>query len=347
MPDQAETDERCGDDRQLPIQRGLSLAAGAFAASFDSAIAEATMSRRQQAWIAGMQGEEAAAAAMGARIEAAERRATGFLGELARAYAGAPLPEAGHFLVSGRVRESEASRPGLKVSALDRGGKALTCADTGPGGAFELRIASGDKAVLMVADAQGKPLMIDDRLFDVVPGRSEHVELDLARARKPCPDGPDLSGWTVMPDLVGTLLEEAVAAARQAGLKLAEIRLAPQSERIRAVVATDPAAGRLLAPGAPVTLTIAADPDKFDRELAGAILIAEGAGKLSAEAIVRMLGALALRKITGLEKLAAAARKDDAGFAELTGLSLREAGGMRAAFARVMERFEALRGGRT
>lgn len=344
MPDQAETAER--GDTQLSLQRALSLTAGAFAAAFDVAVADATISRRQRDWAAGREDGEAAVAAIGARIDAAERRASAFFGGLARAYAAAPPPEAGLFVISGRVTDGEIGKPGLKVSALDRRGQALTCGDTGVAGAFLLQVKSGEEAVLMVAGKEGKPLMIDDRVLRVVPGQSEHVELDLAKARKPCPEGPDLSGWTVVPDLVGRPVEEAVAAVREAGLKLAEIQLAPAGERLRAVVATDPAAGRLLAPRAPVTLMVGANPERFDRGLAESILRAEGDAKLDAEAVARMFAGLADRKITGLEKLAAAARKDDAGFAELAGLKPREAATMRPALERVMTRFESLRGSR-
>lgn len=324
---------------EAPAERLLALMTGHFAGGYDAAAARLTMDRKHRRWLEG-QGRlsPAARAVMDARIEAGVRETGARLDDLGRAVA-APVPRAGTAMVSGRVVKDRTGQPGLIVSAIARGGKALACGETGGGGTFRFAVDGGEDAVLTVSDPKGETLLVDDRVFPVAPGTAFYRELDLsAGQRRPCPDGPDLSDRKVMPDLVGWPLDKARGAAREQGIEIAGVELRESKEAAHIVLATDPPAGRLLPDPPRCKLVISAPAGREDVvATAAALMKAQDSIKLADTLIDRMAAGLSGDAAADRDALEKLARGTDRRFAAATGVALEDARPVRQALAAVLK----------
>jgi len=319
--------ENGGEKIQAPGERIFALLTGHFAGGYDVAAARLAMDRKRRTWLE-RQGRLDAGArdTMNARVAAADRDARSRLTDLGRAVA-MPVPQAGAMIVSGRVVKDGLGQPGLTVSALDRGGKALACGQTGGGGTFRFRLAEGGEAILMVADAKGKSLLVDDRVIEVKPGTGAYRELDLSAAgRGSCPDGPDLSGRIVMPDLVGKPIEEAREEARKAGIEIAEVKLQASKGPEHIVLSSDPPAGRILVDPPSCRLVISARQVRAPGiETVGEVMKAQDGVKVADEVVDRLVAGVREAKEGVADDLRKLASATDRVFAVTTGLPREEA----------------------
>jgi hypothetical protein len=335
------------DERTSSTASWMAILAGAsgnMAAAFDLSMAATTMRVKQLRWKAGTgtldpQREKAMAAAV--RFDAARTDAL-FTG-MARA-AAAPVADPEVMAIGGRVLDGAGGVADRTVSALDRGGKAMACTTSEAGGLFRIRLEAGEEIVLMVADAKGQPLLVDDRVLPFARGTSHFVELQLGRTDHACPDGPDLSGRLTMPKLVDLPLEEAAAIVKKLRLDIVEVKLVARSGAEGIVLASEPEEGRLIDEKSGVRLTVGTDvAADFDRETVAAVLRAEANNGMSDAMVERLFAGLSAAQETGYDRLSAVVRRADEGFAQATGLSAREAPRAKRALADVMGQIDALR----
>lgn len=309
-----------------PAERMYALLSGHFAGGYDAAAGRLAMDRKRRTWLE-RQGrlDPGARVAMDARIAAADRDARSRLTDLGRA-AAMPVPEAGAMVVSGRVIKDDIGQPGLTVSALDRAGKALACGKTGGGGIFRFRLIDGEEAILMVAGAKGKTLLVDDRVIEIERGGVAYRELDLSVARAgPCPDGPDLSGRAVMPDLVGKPIEEARQLAGKAGIEIAAVKVKPSKGPEHIVLSSDPRAGRLLTDPPQCSLTITRRGATTGIRTIGAVMKAQHNIKVPDHIVDRLVAGLQEKKAGVAEDLRKLASATDRTFAGITGIAREDA----------------------
>lgn len=310
-----------------PAERLYALLSGHFAGGYDAAAARLAMDRKRLTWLEAQGRLDAGGReAMGARIAAGERQARSRLDDLGRAVA-IPLPEADAMIVGGRVVKDGVGQPGLTVSALDRAGKALACGKTGGGGTFRFRLTEGEEAILMVAGAKGETLLVDDRAIEVERGSTAYRELDLsAGGQDTCPDGPDLSGRPVMPDLVGKPLRVARQEAKDAGIEISEIKVQKSEEPEHVVLRSVPPAGRLLADPPRCRLVISAPRGQApDIETVGAVMKAQDTIKVPDQLVDRLVAGLSEKKAGVAGDLRKLADATDRAFAAATGLAREDA----------------------
>ncbi|MBV8686496.1 MAG: PASTA domain-containing protein [Alphaproteobacteria bacterium] len=332
------------DPIQSPGDRLYALLSGHFAGGYDAAAARLAMDRKRRVWLEGQGRLDARTdAALEARIASGEQQARARLDDLAGAVA-TPVPQAGAMTLSGRVVRDGAGVPELTVSALDPKGKALACGKTGPGGMFRFTVKKGDQAVLMVADAGGKPLLVDDRSIPIEPGGTAYRLLDLSGAGKgACPDGPDLSGRIVMPDLVKLPLEEAVQVARRQGIEIAKVDVTPDKGPDHVVLSTDPKAGRLLGDPPRANLVISGPQrSAVDVGTVGAVMKARDDIKVPDATIDRAVAGLRQQNVTTADDMKKLARSTDRRVASMTGLAEEDAGMLRRAIGHVLKQITGL-----
>ncbi|MFN3388427.1 MAG: PASTA domain-containing protein [Allosphingosinicella sp.] len=323
---------------EAPAERLFALMSGHFAGGYDAAAARLAMDRKRRTWLE-RQGrlDPAARQAMEARIAAGDREAGARLDDLARSVAAA-VPEAGTAIVSGRVLKDGIGQPGLTVSAVERRGKALACAETGGGGTFRFAVDGAEEAVLTVSDAKGATLLADDRVLRIERGTAAYREIDLSGGRRPCPDGPDLSARKVMPDLVGWPLEKARAEARGRGIEIARIEVRESEAAQHTVLATDPPAGRLLADPARCELVISTRADRATAvDTVAAVMKAQDTIKVSDQLVDRLVTGLKNEKTAGRDALEKLARATDRAFAAATGVAREEAKLVRQSLAAILK----------
>ncbi len=320
-----------------PAERMYALLSGHFAGGYDAAAGRLAMDRKRRTWLE-RQGrlDPGAREAMDARIAGADREARSRLNDLGRAVA-MPVPEAGAMVVSGRVLKDGRGQPGLTVSALDRGGKALACGKTGGGGAFRFRLTESGEAILMVAGAKGETLLVDDRVIESERGGIVYRELDLSADRRgSCPDGPDLSGRAVMPDLIGKPIEEARQVAGKAGIEIASVKVKASKGPEHVVLSSDPPAGRLLVDPPQCSLTISARQSEApDIRTVGAVMKAQDSIKVPDRMVDQLVAEL---QGTGVaDDLRKLATGTDRSFAAATGVASGEANLVRKSLHAVLK----------
>ena len=324
----------------------LNLMGGSFASSFDVAAAAMTINRRQERWLdaRGMDAPETREI-LRQRTTIAVAQAERDFANLARSSA-VPVAEPNAIILSGRIVDPVADRKGLQVAALDRQGQALGHSKTRPGGTFSIRLKVKEaEVVLLVTDAHGKRLAVDEQVISIKRGGTAFREFDLGKASGPRREKADLSDRVTMPDLTNVNLEEAAGRLREMGFKDIEVTIEPQRQKEGVVTGSDPKHGNLVDPTRPVELTVGKDPDaRFDRNLVASIVKVETGQAVPDPAVDRMFENLASKGATGFDRITSAAGRDDRSFAEMSGLPIKQAAKARDSLLKTMTAIGTIRG---
>jgi hypothetical protein len=322
----------------------LTLLSGSFASGFDVAAANLAMSKRQELALARNQNASPAlTAALAARSAAASVQAGFMLTNLARS-AAAPVADPNAAIIGGRVVDGTDAKQGLGVVALDPRGHALAQATSGPGGMFSLSLDASAEVVLMVTDAHGKKLDVDEQVIDARLGATAFREIDLSKKGPPKREKADLSDRVTMPDVTGMEVMDAASALKDQGLANHGVAFEARPDRNGVVASTDPRPGNFVETSRPVELSLGMDPaGRFDRTLVANAVKVDTGKAVPDEAVDKMFDALAAGGATGFERLQGAARKDDKAFAEMTGLPARQAARARASLLKLLAGLGTLR----
>ncbi|MET1110386.1 MAG: PASTA domain-containing protein [Allosphingosinicella sp.] len=187
----------------------------------------------------------------------------------------------------GRVTSDGKPVAGLIVSALNEGGDAVARSCTGRDGDYSLSFAGGMPVRIELRDEAGKPIFRDKTGFPYPPYRATHRDIELSRARPPCPEdkpgtvpGTKSEGGTTtttlvtppkgeppksepapqpaglqMPNLVGMPVSRAMETIKALGLELGD-RKTKRGKEPDVILAQDPGAGTPVERGAKVVLVI-------------------------------------------------------------------------------------------
>lgn len=341
--EKADDDVSVGESEAAQI---LNLFSGSFASGFDVAAASIAINRRQTHWLdARGVDNEAIRSTLRKRSAEASAHADRLFATLARASA-APVPEKGAIVLNGRITDEGVEREGLEVVALDRQGRALGQASTNAGGSFNIRLdADSAEVVLMVADAHGRRLAVDEQVIDLKRGGTGFREFDLANlAGRPKREKADLSDRLEMPDLAGMDLESAAASLREKGFRNFEVAIEARENAEGVIVRTEPKSGNLVDPERAVVLSVGKDPAKtFSRDLVASVVKVETGDAVPDAAVDRMFDELAANRATGFDRLNSAAKRDDKSFAHLTKLPAKQAATARKSLLKAMVGLGAIR----
>jgi hypothetical protein len=322
----------------------LRLVSGSFASAFDVAAASVVINRREEHWlkVRGIE-DPMTLAALQTRSAHTQRYADHLLHSFARSSA-APVPEKEAVTISGRITENAAPREAAEVVALDPQGHVIKQVTTGPGGAFSIRLDKEAKVVLMVTDAHGKRLLVDEQVIDGKLGETAFRELDLAAKGPAKRERADLGDRVTMTDVSGMNVKEAADELRKQGFSDVEVTLEAKRDADGVVISTDPQPGNLVDLSRHVELTVGKDPDaRFDRNLVASVVKVETGDEVPDAAVDKMFDALAASGATGLDRLRSAARRDDRSFAELSGLPAAKAATARKSLLKAMNALGTLR----
>lgn len=344
----AEAKDIDGAKAAVPVvARIISLVGGSFASGFDVAAASLEINRRQERWL-----DARALDAPDSRAILKARTAHAFahvernFDNLARS-AAVPIPEPDVIILNGRIVGSGIHPEGLEVVALDRQGHALGQSKTGAGGIFSIKIDADDaEVVLLVTDASGKRLAVDEQVINVKRGAGAFREFDVGRAKGPRREKADLGDRVTMPDVSNVNVEEAASRLREMGFKDIEVTIEPKRQKEGVVTGSDPQPGNLVDPTRPVELTVGKDPEaRFDRNLVASVVKVETGEAVPDPAVDGMFETLASKGATGFDRLKSVAGRDDRNFADLSGLPARQATKARDSLLKTMNAIGAIRDG--
>jgi hypothetical protein len=158
----------------------------------------------------------------------------------------------------GRVTKRGEPQPSLVVAALDEDDQVLVHSCTGLDGDYSLAFVPGQPIRIEVRGEGNKRLFRDEEGAAYPPYRATRRDIELSRARPPCPDGekPGAAAGIQVPNLVGMHVVKAREAVAALGLMIGDVANQP-GQAADLVLSQKPAAGTSAAPGTAVDLVVA------------------------------------------------------------------------------------------